>query len=91
MVVLAVVWCRLSGPPLRGPQRVNLLIGIGVQSVGSDNKPKEKVEQWLYSDGICCRGRIHELLKLQIMLSEIYDILCLDAVTPPCSDKHAAD
>jgi len=32
--------------------RVNLLTGIGVQSVGSDNRPEDQMEPLWYSDGI---------------------------------------
>lgn len=34
---------------LQDLQRINLLIRIGAQSVGSHNKPKNKTEEWLYS------------------------------------------
>lgn len=54
----AVVWCRFSGLPSRGPWRANLLIGIGVQSVGFDNKPEDKTEQSVYSDGLCSSARV---------------------------------
>lgn len=62
----------------------------------SDSEPKERIEQSLYSLGIFvfARVRICELplvLRQQIMLSEMYEILCLDTVTQPCSDMHLVD
>lgn len=61
-----------------------------------DNKPIERTEQSRYSVGIVffARVRICELLlvlRQRIMLSEMYEILCLDTVTQPCSDMCLVD
>ena len=80
MVALAVVWCRFSGLPSRSLESKSANRDWYSVIWGS------KIEQSLYSVGVFffARVRICEplpVLKQQTVLSEIYEMLCLDTVT----------